>query len=568
MASSMKIILSFLLIVCSLSSFAASPAPAEAKQAMVVSTQHLATQVGLSVLKRGGNAVDAAVAIGYALAVVEPCCGNIGGGGFMLIHQANGESHFIDFRETAPLGIHQSLYKTNGTLDSKKIRKGYLAVGVPGTVMGLNYALQHYGTMTLKHVIQPAIHLAQQGFVLNSGDVRLLTKATNRFLKEPNVEKIFLKNGKPYKVGEVLKQKNLANTLKTIEKKGDAGFYDSWIAKAIVEASKQHGGALTLRDFKAYKTHERQPIVCHYRGYNIITAPPPSSGGITLCEMLNVLSAYPLTELGFHSAASTHYIAEAMRYAYADRNQYLGDPDFVNIPQQKLLSQKHSENIQSQITPNKASSSKNIGFIKTHTNEKMETTSYAVVDKYGNAVEVTYTINGYFGADVIAGKTGFFLNNEMDDFSLKPGIPNMFGLVHGTANSIAPGKRPLSSMTPTIVTKDGKIVLVTGAAGGSTIITQVLTTIINVIDYGMNIQEAIDAPRVHMQWLPDKVFMEPFSFSQDTERLLKKMGYTLQLGSPYKTTHWGASVAIMRGSNGQLYGAVDSRRPAGLAKGY
>jgi gamma-glutamyltranspeptidase/glutathione hydrolase len=564
----MKAVLIIILTFVALPCFAASPAPAEAKNAMVVSTQHLATQVGLNILKEGGNAVDAAVAIGYALAVVEPCCGNIGGGGFMLIHQANGKNHFIDFRETAPLAINQSLYKTHGKLDSKKIQTGYLAAGVPGTVMGLNYALKQYGTMPLKQVIQPAIKLAEKGFVLESGDVRLLTKATDKFLKQPNAAKIFLKNGKPYKAGEILKQNDLAHSLKTVQEKGDPGFYDSWIAKAIVKASSKHGGVLSLQDFRSYRIYDRRPVICHYRGYTIMTAPPPSSGGITLCEMLNILSAYPLADSGFHSAESVHYLVEAMRYAFADRNQYLGDPAFVKIPQNQLLSQEHAAAIRSKIKLKKAGNSKDIGFIKVHTNEKMETTSYAVVDKHDEAVEVTYTINGYFGSDVIAGKTGFFLNNEMDDFSLQPGIPNMFGLIQGTANSIAPGKRPLSSMTPTIVTKDGKVVLVTGAAGGSTIITQVLATIVNVIDYDMNIQEAIDAPRIHMQWLPDKIFMEPFAFSRDTEKLLEGMGYHLQLGSPYNTQYWGASVAIMRGANGRLYGAVDSRRPAGLAKGY
>ncbi len=545
--------------------FGVSLPPATAKKAMVVTTQHIATKVGLDILRQGGNAVDAAVAIGYALAVVEPCCGNLGGGGFMLIHLKNHRNIFLNFRETAPLDI-QAYLKT-GKLNVATIRKGYLAVGVPGTVMGLNTALKDFGKLPLKKVIQPAILLAKKGFILNAGDCAILHKKTKSFLQAPNVAKIFLNHNQPYQPGERLVQTNLAHSLTTIESQGSQGFYEGWIAKAIVKASKKHHGALSLKDFEDYQVKYSKPIICEYHGYKIISAPPPSSGGITLCLMLNILKGYPLADLGFHSAETTHYMVEAMRHAYAYRNEYLGDPDFVNIPTKKLLSKNLAQKIRANIQPNKATQSKTLGFIKTNTNEKMQTTSYAIADAKGNAVEVTYTINGYFGAGVIAKGTGFFLNNEMDDFSLHPGTPNMFQLIQGRANAIAPQKRPLSSMTPTIVTKDGQLVLVTGAAGGSTIITQVLTTIINVLDFKMNIQEAIDAPRFHMQWLPDTIFMEPFAFSLDTQKLLVNMGHELQMGSPYHTRQWGASVGIFKSPAGVFYGAVDARRPAGLALG-
>ena len=417
------IILAFILM--SHCAFAAAPKLAVGEHFMVVTSHPLATQIGINILKQGGNAIDAAVAIGYALTVVDPCCGNIGGGGFMLLHLAKGKNYFINFRETAPLAIKVEDFFQNGKPDTRKIRYGYLAVGVPGTVMGLNTALQRFGTMSLKQVITPAIQLAKQGFILQQANIDILEKFTKSFRQSNNVAKIFLNKGQALKVGDRLKQPQLAHTLTLIAKHGSKAFYNGPIAKTIVKASQQQDGVLSLRDFKTYRIEILKPIICHYQNYTIITSPPPSSGGVALCEMLNILSGYPLKSLGFHSAASTHYIVEAMRHAYADRNQYLGDPNFVNNPIDKLLSKQHAQRIRKSIQPFHAGDSKKIGMPSPA--EAMQTTSYAVMDAKGNAVSVTYTLNGAFGAKIIAGNTGFFLNNEMDDFTLQPGVPNMFG---------------------------------------------------------------------------------------------------------------------------------------------
>ncbi|MEM1243516.1 MAG: gamma-glutamyltransferase [Pseudomonadota bacterium] len=563
----MKKLIIWLFCILYFPCFAAAPQPASGANAMVVSAHPLATQVGLNILKRGGNAIDAAVAMGYTLAVVDPCCGNIGGGGFMLLHLANGKNYFLNFREKAPLNINVKDYFKDGKPDVKKIRSGYLAVGVPGTVMGLNTALERFGTLSLQQVIAPAIQLAQQGFVIQPKDIKVYDKFLPKLRQSANVAKIFYPNSKALAVGDKFKQPRLAQTLTLIAKDGSKAFYQGPIAKAIVQASARNGGALSLKDFTDYTVEIGKPLICSYQNNTIITSPPPSSGGVTLCEMLNVLSAYPLKSLGFHSAASTHYIVEAMRYAYADRNRYLGDPDFINNPIEKLLSKQHAQMIRNAIKPFKAGNSKNMGLQQTA--EPLETTSYAVVDSKGNAVSVTYTLNGAFGAKVIAGNTGFFLNNEMDDFTLQPGTANMFGLVQGQANRIQPGKRPLSSMTPTIVLKDNQVYLVLGAAGGSTIITQILQILLNVIDYNMNISTAIAAPRFHMQWLPDIVFMEPLAFSPDTQKLLRKMGYKLQTGFLFYGNYWGFSAGIQRDFQNKNYlGAADIRYGNGNAKGF
>jgi len=530
---------------------------------MVVSSQHLATEVGVRILQQGGNAIDAAVAIAYALAVVEPCCGNLGGGGFMLIHLANGKNVFLNFREKAPLAINPGLYQdTAGHPQPQKIQQGYLAVAVPGTVLGLNHALSHYGHLSLLEVIRPALELAKQGFILSASDAQMLQRETAAFTAEPNIAAIFLPQGKIYQAGDRLVQKNLAHTLETISNKGSAGFYQGTIAAQIVAASNAHGGVLQPQDFQRYTVQELPPVVCEYRGYQIVTAPPPSSGGITLCEMLNVTEAYPLSTWGYHKLWSTHYVLEAMRYAYADRNAYLGDPDFVHNPVNWLLSKQHAQAIQNKIDPFYAGNSATINT----SGEKMQTTHFSVMDRAGNAVAVTYTLNGFFGSKIIAGNTGFFLNNEMDDFSLQPGVPNMFKLRQGNANSIQPEKRPLSSMTPTIVLKNNQVVMVLGAPGGSTIPTQVLETLENMIDFQQNLKTAVDAPRYHFQGLPDQVYIEPYAFSFITQQLLKLMGYQFQLGSPFGTLRWGAVAAILRDpATGKLTGAIDQRRPSGSA---
>lgn len=545
---------------------AASVPPVEAKSGMVASAQHLASDVGVQVLQEGGNAIDAAVAMGYALAVVHPCCGNIGGGGFMTIHLANGRNTFINFREKAPLAATRNMYlDKKGNVIPGLSTMGYLSVGVPGTVLGLDTALREYGTMTRAQVMAPAIRLAQQGYILDAGDVALLDSATSEFAKHPNVAAIFLHNGKPYQVGDRLVQPQLAHTLGLIASDGPSVFYDGPIAAAIAAASKAHGGLLTTEDFRRYTVEEEHPVSCLYRGYTVVSAPPPSSGGTTLCEILNVVSGYPLGQFGFNSARSVHYDVEAMRHAYADRNTYLGDPDFVNNPIARLLSPSYTAKIRSEIAPARATPSRLVKPGLGPLQEGTSTTEYAVVDSRGNAVSVTYTINFYFGSGIIVGNTGFFLNDEMDDFTSKPGVPNAYGLVQGAANAIAPGKRPLSSMSPTIVLKNGKVFLVTGSPGGSRIITITQEVIQNVIDYGMDVQEAVDAPRYHHQYLPDTVYLEPFALSPDTVAILKGEGYNI---TQQKET-WGSAEAIERDPlTGLLYGANDSRAPSGAAEGY
>jgi len=558
-------------IACSIA-HAASQSPVGSEHAMVVSAHHLATKVGVDVMRRGGNAVDAAVAVGYALAVVYPAAGNLGGGGFMTIQFADGRKTFLDFREKAPLAATPDMYlDSDGNVIKGLSTKGHLAVGVPGSVAGLEMARAKYGTKTRAELISPAIQFAEHGFVLEQGDVDLLVTATSDFRNDPDSAAIFLNHGQPLKAGERLTQKNLARTLRLIAQRGADVFYKGSIADAIV-ASIIHGkGIITKADLAQYNVRELTPIECDYRGYHIVSAPPPSSGGVVICEILNILEGYPLKELGFRSAQAVHYQIEAMRHAYLDRNSYLGDPDFVQNPTSRLLDRAYAEQIRSTIAPSKAGVSIELKpGVAPH--EGINTTHYSIVDKDGNAVAVTYTLNEWFGARVTAGSTGILLNDEMDDFTVKVGVPNMFGLVQGQANAVAPGKRPLSSMSPTIVSRDGKPVLVVGTPGGSRIITVVVHTILNVIDYGMNIQEAVDAPRFHQQWLPETTFVENFALSPDTRKILVDMGH--KFGNPPPASH---AAAILVGSpalgveprgNNRYYGANDPRRDTGLAQGY
>ncbi|WP_042846955.1 gamma-glutamyltransferase [Providencia rettgeri] len=565
--------------------FAASEPAVEAKKGMVVSSQHLASQIGADILKSGGNAIDAAVAVGYAQAVVNPCCGNIGGGGFMTIHLADGKDLFINFRETAPAAASADMYlDKEGKLIKDASLYGYLASGVPGTVKGLDYALEKYGTMSRQQVMEPAIKLAREGFVLTRADTDVLDTTTERFKQDPEVARIFLKpNGSPYQPGDLLVQSDLANTLEKIAKNGPSAFYEGEIPKIIEEASKKNGGILTAKDFADYTITDTTPISCTYRGYKFISAPPPSSGGVTICQTLNILEGYDLKEMGFNSADYIHTLTEAMRHAYMDRNTFLGDPEFVDNPTEKLLSKTYAEELRKEIKPNQATPSTQVQpGMGAH--EKPETTHYSIVDEKGNAVSTTYTINGRFGSVVIPPGTGFFLNDEMDDFTIKVGEKNLYGLVQGERNSIAPGKRPLSSMSPTIVTKDGKVFLVLGSPGGSRIISITLQTALNIIDHGMPPQEAVNAPRVHHQWLPDEVYYEQRGVSKDSLALLDKMGYKM-----VEQTPWGAAelimVAIPEGAGvsakssgndsavsgkvreGFIYGSNDVRRPAGSAVG-
>jgi len=536
--------------------------PARAQHAMVVTQQHFATEVGVDVLRHGGNAVDAAVAVGYALAVVDPCCGNIGGGGFMLIRMHDGREHFIDFRERAPLRATPQLYQDkNGNLIPGLSTRGYLAVGVPGTVMGLERARTEFGTRSRAALMAPAIALARNGYLIGPGDARIYRSLPS----DAGVRAIFAPNGRTLQPGDTLTQPQLAKTLEAIARDGPSVFYRGAIANAIVNASTAHGGILSLQDFASYNVDELKPVRCSYRGYELISAPPPSSGGVTLCEILNVLSPYPLARWSWNSGASVHFAVEAERRAYADRNTYLGDPAFVKNPVAQLLAPQYAAKLRGTISANRATPSTQIRpGLGAVAHENGETTHYSIVDSAGNAVAVTYTINDTFGAGVIAGDTGFLLNDEMDDFTSKPGVPNLYGLVQGARNDIRGGKRPLSSMTPTIVTRNGQLFMVTGSPGGSRIITIVLATLQNVIDYGMNVQDAVNAPRIHMQWLPDLVEYEPGALSAQTMAKLATMGYSFK-----EVAGWGSAQAIVIDpKSGMLMGGTDRRHAAGLAAGY
>lgn len=534
----------------------AIPQPVSGKKGMVVSEQHLATDVGASILRSGGNAVDAAVAVGYALAVVHPCCGNLGGGGFITLHLANGKNIFLNFRERAPLAATPNMY-----LDAKhqfipgKSTLGYQAVAVPGTVLGFETILKKYGTMTRQQVMAPAIALAKKGYILTEGDIAILEYGTKQFTQNPNVAAIFLKNNKPYQAGDRLVQKDLAATLSLISQQGPKVFYHGSIAKEIVKASQANGGILQLKDFNQYYIEELSPIACQYHNYQIISAPPPSSGGVTLCEILNILEGLPLRSLGYQSLLGKRYIIESMSLGFKDRNNQLGDPDFVENPVSKLISKKYADELRQSLF-----SKTNSG---TPVHEGINTTHYSVMDKFGNAVSVTYTLNNYFGAGVIAGNTGFFLNDEMDDFAVDPGKPNQFGLVQGDKNNIQPGKRPLSSMTPTIVMKGNQAIMVLGSPGGPKIITSVLLTLLNVLDYGMNIQQAVNTKRFHNQWQPNLVFIEQNVFSPEQIKKLEEWGYHFT-----SLEKWGAVEAIyVDPVSKSFFGANDIRRPAGEAIG-
>ncbi|MDP9065921.1 MAG: gamma-glutamyltransferase [Pseudomonadota bacterium] len=556
----------------------ASPVALESVDGMVVSAQHLASAIGAAVLSDGGNAIDAAVAMGYALAVTHPCCGNLGGGGFMVAHLAGGRDTFINFREKAPLAASRRMFlDSRGNPIANKSIDGYLAAGVPGTVMGLERAREEYGTRTRAELMAPAIELAEEGFVLTRGDTDVLDGARAALSSQANVAAIFLHDGMPLQPGDRLIQRDLAATLQTIRDGGVQSFYQGPIAAAVAQASAAHGGLLSAADFAAYTVTEEPPVRCSYRGYVVLSAPPPSSGGVALCEMLRIVEGYPMSTFGFHSSRSVHYMTEAMRYAYRDRNRYLGDPAFVDNPVARLTSAAHAAGIRSHVAANRATSSTALGAEGgAQSAEGATTTHFSIVDHWGNAVAVTYTINDDFGAKVIAGSSGFFLNDEMDDFTAKPGVPNLFGLVQGRANSIAPGKRPLSSMTPTIVLHGGKPVLVLGTPGGSRIITTVFEILVDVIDHGLNLQEAVDAPRFHNQWWPDTLAAEPFALSADTTAALLHMGYKIVPLPVWGTGNAAEAVGIAPADvplskalgfprAGLFYGVSDPRAPAGGA---
>ena len=551
------------LVIGLLAPAAQATAPVSAHQGMVVTEQHLASQIGIDILAAGGNAVDAAVAVGYALAVVNPCCGNIGGGGFMTLHLANGKNTFLNFRERAPLAATPTMFQDQqGRAIAARSTQGYRAVAVPGTVLGLNQALRLYGTMSRRQVMAPAIRLAREGFILGPGDIKLLREHDREFLQHPEVAVIFTHQGKPYVIGERLLQQDLAVTLETIAAQGSDAFYRGSITQKLVNASARHGGILSLQDFAQYRVEELTPITCQYHGLDVIAAPPPSSGGVTLCETLNILEAYPLATLGDHTARSTHFITEAMRFGFYDRNNRLGDPDFVTNPVPLLTAKTYAAALRRRIHDHEASPIPSHGF--SQPTEGMQTTHYSIIDKAGNAVAVTYTLNSFFGAQEIAPHTGFLLNNEMDDFTASIRSPNQFGLLQGAKNKIEPGKRPLSAMAPTIILKNGAPLLIVGCPGGPRIITATLLTILNVLDFGMTIQQAVDAKRFHHQWLPDVIQMEQGAFNNATLRQLTAMGYQFSTIANY-----GAVEAIYIDPRTHTYfGGSDYRRAAGAAIGY
>jgi len=538
--------------------------PVYAENGMVVSAEAHATRAGLQVLKEGGNAVDAAVTVGFTLAVTYPMAGNIGGGGFILIYMADKkEVTAIDYREKAPMAVKTDMYLDDkGNPDKEKSRHSILAVGVPGTVAGLTLALEKFGTISLERATRPAIELAENGYPVSKELRRSLIEAKERMEKSEASMTVFFKdNGEPYAKGEMLKQKDLARSLREIAENGPDAFYNGDIAKKINGFMKENGGLITKEDLESYKPVIRKPARGTYRGYEIYSMPPPSSGGVHLVQMLNMLELYPLGSYGHNTAKTIHIMAEVMKLAYADRSVHLGDPDFVDVPVTRLTSKNYAKELDEEIDPAAATPSEKLKPGEMPHKEGQNTTHYSVVDSQGNAVSNTYTLNFRYGSKITVPGTGILLNNEMDDFSMKPGIPNAYGLTGGEYNAVAPGKRMLSSMTPTIVLRGGKPFLITGSPGGSQIITTVLQIITNVIDFGMNIAEATNAVRVHHQWLPDELRIEE-GLSGDTIAILGKMGYKCVTGNTM-----GSAQSIMK-IGSILYGATDPRRPGGLAEGY
>lgn len=541
--------------------------PVLAPHAMVASQEALATRIGVDILKRGGNAVDAAVAVGFALAVTLPRAGNIGGGGFMLVYsKKENKTIAIDYREVAPASATKTMFlDAKGDADPKKSRDSGLAVGVPGTVAGLALAHEKYGSGKFKlfELIGPAIALAENGIIVDEDLAESLPLARNRLAAWPSSAKIFLKpDGAALMRGDRLIQTDLAQTLSTIAAKGTKGFYEGPVAEKIVAAVNSAGGAMTVADFASYKVYEREPVRGTYRGFEIVSMPPPSSGGIHIIQILNMLESYRLNEMGAHSADTLHVMTESMKPAYADRSEYLGDPGFVQVPVKQLVSKKYAEARRAEITMDKARPAREIKPGNLAPYESDQTTHYSIIDSEGNAVANTYTLNFSYGVGMVAEGTGILLNNELDDFAAKAGVPNGYGLIGGDANAPAPGKRPLSSMSPTLVLKGGKVYLVTGSPGGSRIITTVLQVISNVIDHGMNVQEAVSAPRIHHQWLPDELRVER-GLSIDTVRILESRGHKVVV-----TPTSGSAQTIMVTPQGSLAGAADTRQRGTLASGY
>lgn len=549
---------------------AASRDPVRARHGIVASTSKIASQVGVDVMKRGGNAVDAAVAVALALAVTYPAAGNLGGGGFMMIRLRNGKATAIDYREMAPAAAHRNVYlDSNGNLikGEGSSTVGYRASGVPGTIAGMDLALKKYGSgkLTWAQLIEPARRLAAQGFPMGHSLARSL--GGNDYLsKYPETHRIFLRNGNYYSEGEIFRQPELAATLARIQRSGPKEFYEGLTAKLIVADMKRHNGLITMDDMRGYVAKEREPLRGTYRGHEVISMPPPSSGGAVLLEMLNILEGFDLAKYDWASSERHHVTVEAMRRAFADRAEYMGDSDFVKVPVAGLIDKAYADDLRKTIRIDRASSSEEIRAGRPAGYESGETTHFAVVDAEGNAVANTYTLNDWFGSGVVAKGTGIVLNNEMDDFAAKPGTPNLYGLIQGERNAVAPRKRPLSAMTPTFVLrKDGSLWFTVGTPGGPTIINTVLQVITNVIDYGMNIQHAIDAPRIHHQWLPDEIVWEPYGLSGDTQKALINRRHKLVKNPRYLGDAQGI---MIEEKTGIRLGATDPRRSDGLAVGY
>jgi gamma-glutamyltranspeptidase / glutathione hydrolase len=585
MRSPHKLLILLLLTVFALTCCAsAATRPVHAQHGMVVSVHELASQVGVEILQAGGNAIDAAVATGFALAVVHPPAGNIGGGGFMLIRMADGKTHFLDYREKAPAAATRDMYlDPRGNVIEGASEYGYKAIGVPGSVAGMVTAETKFGKLTLKQVMAPAIKLARDGFSLTWDEARDLHDS--HLAKFPESRRVFQRNGDYYKTGEIFRQPDLARTLERISGKPD-DFYHGALARELAAAMQKGGGLITVEDLAHYEVKKREPVHGTYRGYEVISAPPPSSGGTVLIESLNILEGYDLAKMESRSAQSIHFTVEGFRRAFFDRAEFLGDPDFAKIPVAQLLDKRYAVAWRDSIDPEHASASRELKrpaifseleqYAQAHPpavvrRESNHTTHYSVVDAEGNAVAVTTTINDWFGSRVTADGLGFLLNNEMDDFSSKPGIPNSDGLIQGPANEIGPGKRPLSSMTPTIVVHNGKTVMVLGSPGSSKIITTVANVLMGVVDYGMNLQEAVNAPRFHNQWLPDVVNVETW-FSPDTLSELGKMGYKIEIGlhdGNVVLPYWSDAECIAIDENsGERLGATDDRNSRGKAVGY
>ncbi len=564
-------LVSFIFLSSIPSSFAlSSPDPVRGKNAMVASQHELASRIGVDILKKGGNAVDAAIAVGIALAVVYPEAGNIGGGGFMLVRFKDGRTTAIDYREMAPKAAHRDVFvdeKGELTRGEGGSTVGYRASGVPGTLAGFEMAFKKYGSGKVKwsDLIDPSVRLAENGYVLTHRLAQLLYGYREWLAKYPDSNRIFLRDGKYYQEGENFKQPELAETLKRISKDGAKDFYTGKTAQMVAADMAANKGLITLEDLKNYVAKERVPLKGTYRGHEIVTMPPPSSGGIVMLQVLNMLEGYDVRSMGSGSSAKLHVLAEAMRRSFADRAEYMADPDFAEVPVAKLIDKKYAEERRSTIDLNKASASKDVKFGSFSTSsEGTETTHYTVVDAEGNLVSNTYTINDLYGSRVTIKGTGVLMNDEMDDFAARPGRPNLFGLVQGERNKVEGGKRPLSSMTPTIVmTKDGKPWFALGARGGPRIISAVMQSVINVIDHDMNIQQAIDSPRIHMQWLPDELAYEMYGISPDTMKILTSYGHNFA----QRPGNIASATGIMIDKDGIRLGAIDSRSD-GVAVGY